>query len=275
MSVDYANLIVEDDDNDKNEEELNTAEPETDEGAVKEDEEKAGNEPTIEVPEKFKNKSLEDIVKSYMELEKEFGRRNQELGELRKLTDEFLKSQIGVKASATEQEPQKPDVSVDELFDDPADAIVKAVEHAPTVRKLQEELMATKAEIERTKLLEKHPDAIELAQTQEFQSWVMESPIRQELFQRAHMQYDFKAADELITWYKTFNQSKKEAAKEIREDIAEKTAKEVRTERNASQPVNKKIFRRAELIRLRLEDPARYAALEDEIIKAYAEGRVK
>ena len=271
MSVDYANLIVDED------EDKEVAEPEIDEGATEEvdNAEQEDKEPEVEVPEKFKNKSLEDIVKSYMELEKEFGRRNQELGELRKLTDEFLKSQIGNSASATVQEPQKPEVSVDELFEDPADAITKAVEQAPTVRKLQEELMATKAEIERARLLEKHPDALDLAQQPEFQNWVMESPIRQELFQRAHMQYDFKAADELISWYKTFNQSKKEAAKEIREDIAEKTVKEVRTEKNASQPVNKKIFRRAELIRLRLEDPARYAALEDEIIKAYAEGRVK
>jgi len=37
----------------------------------------------------------------------------------------------------------------------------------------------------------------------------------------------------------------------------------------------KKIYRRADLIRLRTNDPERYDALQDEILEAYAEGRVK
>jgi hypothetical protein len=38
---------------------------------------------------------------------------------------------------------------------------------------------------------------------------------------------------------------------------------------------SKKVYRRADLIRLRLENPDRYDALQDEIMKAYSEGRVK
>jgi hypothetical protein len=38
---------------------------------------------------------------------------------------------------------------------------------------------------------------------------------------------------------------------------------------------SKKVYRRADLIRLRLENPDRYDALSDEIMKAYSEGRVK
>ena len=37
----------------------------------------------------------------------------------------------------------------------------------------------------------------------------------------------------------------------------------------------KRVYRRADLIRLKMQDPARYDALSDEIMAAYAEGRVK
>jgi hypothetical protein len=37
----------------------------------------------------------------------------------------------------------------------------------------------------------------------------------------------------------------------------------------------KRVYRRADLIRLKMQDPARYDALNDEILAAYSEGRVK
>lgn len=40
-------------------------------------------EQEVELPEKFKGKSMEDIISSYENLEKELGRKGQELGELR------------------------------------------------------------------------------------------------------------------------------------------------------------------------------------------------
>jgi hypothetical protein len=38
---------------------------------------------------------------------------------------------------------------------------------------------------------------------------------------------------------------------------------------------SKKIYRRADLIRLKMTDPNRYDALSDEIMQAYSDGRVK
>ena len=43
------------------------------------------------VPDKFAGKSPEEIIESYQNLEKELGRKAQEVGELRKLSDSFLK----------------------------------------------------------------------------------------------------------------------------------------------------------------------------------------
>jgi hypothetical protein len=38
---------------------------------------------------------------------------------------------------------------------------------------------------------------------------------------------------------------------------------------------SRKVYRRADLIKLRMTDPDRYEQMSDEIMAAYAEGRVK
>jgi hypothetical protein len=43
-----------------------------------------------ELPDRYRNKSLEDIVKMHQEAEKVIGRQAQEVGEVRKLADELI-----------------------------------------------------------------------------------------------------------------------------------------------------------------------------------------
>ena len=45
---------------------------------------------TFEVPEKYRGKNLEDIVKMHQEAEKLIGKQAQEVGEVRKLADELM-----------------------------------------------------------------------------------------------------------------------------------------------------------------------------------------
>ena len=47
-----------------------------------------------ELPEKYRDKSLDDIVRMHQEAEKLIGRQAQEVGEVRKLADELLKQQL-------------------------------------------------------------------------------------------------------------------------------------------------------------------------------------
>jgi len=63
-------------------------------------------EPTSEIPDKFAGKSVEDIVKSYQNLEQELGRKSQEIGELRQLSDSFLKAEISRNEPQTSQATQ-------------------------------------------------------------------------------------------------------------------------------------------------------------------------
>ena len=46
------------------------------------------------IPEKYKGKSLDEIVKMHQEAEKLIGRQAQEVGEVRKLADELIKQQL-------------------------------------------------------------------------------------------------------------------------------------------------------------------------------------
>ena len=61
-------------------------------------------EPASTIPDKFSGKSVEDIVKSYQNLEQELGRKSQEIGELRQLSDSFLKAEIS--RNDTQTSPQ-------------------------------------------------------------------------------------------------------------------------------------------------------------------------
>ena len=58
------------------------------------------------IPEKYRNKSLEDVIKMHQEVEKLVGRQAQEVGEVRKLADELIKQNLGQKVQHAEVEPE-------------------------------------------------------------------------------------------------------------------------------------------------------------------------
>jgi len=66
------------------------------------------------VPEKYRGKTLDDIVKMHQEAEKLIGKQAQEVGEVRKLADELIKHNLGNTPTATKE--QEPEV---DFFEDP------------------------------------------------------------------------------------------------------------------------------------------------------------
>ena len=62
--------------------------------------------------------------------------------------------------------------------------------------------------------------------------------------------------------------------KKVKRDTAMK-AGEAMSNSSGESTAGKKIYRRADLIRLKVTDPKRYDDLADEIYQAYSEGRVK
>ena len=59
-----------------------------------------------EIPDKYRNKSLDDVIKMHQEAEKLIGRQAQEVGEIRKLTDELIKTNLNKNTQDTQVEPE-------------------------------------------------------------------------------------------------------------------------------------------------------------------------
>lgn len=227
-----------------------------------------------DLPAKFQGKSASEIAESYASLEKELGRKGQEIGELRKLTDGFLQQQLttnGTPDTAQEYEEEE------DFFDDPDKAVNKAIENHPRFRQMEEQRMANEAQATTQKLEAAHPDYLEVVSDPKFQEWVQESPIRTQLYVSAH-NYDINSAMELVGNWKErsmiSNTAEAEAGKAVKRDQALKAGKGV-SRTSSESTAGKKIYRRADLIRLRTSDPSRYESLQDEILQAYADGRVK
>ena len=88
-----------------------------------------------DIPEKYRGKTPKEIARMHMEAEKALGRQGSEVGELRRLVDDFIKSQAVAK-----QTQQAPEDDVDEVdfFADPKAAISKAIEKHPKVKAAEE-----------------------------------------------------------------------------------------------------------------------------------------
>ena len=132
------------------------------------------------LPDKYRNKSAKEIAQMHMEAEKLIGRQGSEVGELRKIVDEYIRTQ----ATAKQQLQAQPTEEVD-YFADPKKAVENAIENHPKVK--QAEQMAI--EMQRAKALNAlqaaHPDFQNVVRDPAFQSWVAGSKVRSELFIRA------------------------------------------------------------------------------------------
>jgi hypothetical protein len=166
----------------------------------------------------------------------------------------------------------------DTFYDDPAKAVNSAIENHPEIRKAREGNVKSAQQANLTQLEATHPDFMDVVGDKGFQEWIGKSAIRTELFRKADASYDFNAANELLgTWKqismigKTQEVNKAEKAK--RQQAMRQTSSETRS--SGDSVGGKKMYRRSDLIALQRTDPSRYEALGDEIMAAYAEGRVK
>ena len=232
-----------------------------------------------DIPSKFAGKSTEDIIDSYTNLEKELGRKAQEVGELRKLSDSFLRAEVARTQNPQDNTPleAKDNDNSDEFFNDPNKAVNTLIENHPRFQQFQQfqaqqAQAGAKAQLEQT-----HPDFSDVIQDKGFQDWVQGSPIRIQMFQAADA-YNFDAANELLTNWKdrsmiSKTQEVKQQAEVNRKEALKTGTTESRTSSGSGERGGK-TYRRADLIRLKMENPSRYDSMQDEIFAAYADGRV-
>ena len=226
-------------------------------------------EQKAELPEKYREKSLDEIVKMHQEAEKLIGKQAQEVGEVRKLADELIKQNLGSRQQTRQEEPEV------DFFENPQKAVQRTVDNHPDIlaaRQVTQEMR--RAQIQQ-RLAQEHPDFGDIAKDQDFANWVKSSPVRIKIFEQADSGYDFDSANELLSTYKQLRSVKQKQTSDDGEVTRKQNLKAVGVDVGGSGESSKKVYRRADLIRLKMQDPNRYDALSDEIMAAYQEGRVR
>ena len=216
---------------------------------------------------KYRGKSAKEIAQMHQEAEKLIARQAQEVGETRRLADELIKSQLKPKP-----EEEKPEV---DFFENPAEAVRKAVENNPKVLQAEQYAQASMQQMARQQLLNRHPDALELTQNEDFRKWIGDSKVRTKLLVESSNNYDVDTADELISTYKALKGVKEKQVSEADKLSRENTLRSASVDTSGSGESSKKVYRRADLIQLKMRDPAKFDSMQDEIDRAYAEGRVR
>jgi hypothetical protein len=234
------------------------------------------SEPVEELPEKYKGKSAIEIAKMHQEAEKLIGRQANEVHEVRSLADQLLKQQLESKA----RDAQPIEESLDEdFFVDPKQAVNRQVEKHPAVIEARQAALEMKKMKTAQQLSAKHPDFATIAQDVGFQDWVKSSKVRLNLFSKADAEYDFESADELLSTYKELKQIRQvqqsEQTAKADSKAQDAAMKAATVDVGGAGESSRKVYRRADLIKLRMTDPDRYMQMSDEIMSAYAEGRVK
>ena len=232
-------------------------------------------EPEYSPPEKYAGKTLEDVINMHQNVEKAFGRQGQEVGQQRQMIDQLMQQSQATQATETTEEAVSFE---DSFYDDPAKAVNSAIENHPEIVKAREGNVKSAQTANLTQLESVHPDFMDVVGNSGFQKRVGESGIRTELFRRADANYDFNAANELLGTWKQLSMIGKTKEvnaqqKKSRQKAMRQTSSETRS--SGDSVGGKKMYRRSDLIALQRTDPSRYEALGDEIMAAYAEGRVK
>jgi len=257
----------------RSEEELNNDNVDTleaPEDTIESPEEVAQEEPSL--PEKYQNKSLQEVVQMHQEAEKLLGKQSSEVGELRGVVDDYIQTQLAQQQAPVQQQEEDDT----DFFVDPKTAVSRAIENHPSIKEAEQATQHYKKQTALAQLQSKHPDMNTIVQDAKFAEWIKGSKIRTQLFVQADQQYDYDAADELFSLWKE-RASVAQQTVAVEKQARKQQAKSANTgnARGTAATTRKKVYRRADIIKLMNTDPDRYAALSEEIFQAYAEGRVK
>jgi hypothetical protein len=223
-----------------------------------------------DIPDKYRGKELSDIIKMHQEAEKLIGKQAQEVGEVRKLADELIKQNLAGKPQPIKEE--EPEV---DFFENPQAAVRKTVDNHPDVLAARQAGQEFKKMQIQQKLASEHPDFGQIVQDPDFANWVKSSPIRIGLYAKADGEFDYDSANELLSTYKQLKGVKAKQTTDAGETQRKSNLKAATVDVGGTGESGKRVYRRADLIRLKMTDPNRYDALSDEIMQAYQEGRVK
>ena len=224
-----------------------------------------------ELPDKYQNKSVSELAQMHQEAEKLLGRQSSEVGELRKVVDSYIQTQLTPEQTAPKQEDEEID-----FFTDPNEAVNRMIQNHPKIKEAEAVTSQYRQSNAMATLKDKHPEMEAILQDTKFAEWIQASPTRTRLFVEADQQYNTDAADELFSNWKERQNIVQQTA-QVEQQARKQSAKAASTgnARGSGESSPKKIYRRADIINLMQKDPDRYAQLAPEILQAYAEKRVR
>ena len=133
----------------------------------------------------------------YKNLEVAYSRQGQQMGDYRKLIDDYVSTPEEKPSDTSGVSPITPD----DIYENPDEAVRRAVDSHPAIKRAAqlEQQLAERARREQTAEFDsRHPNFNDTLATPEFANWVNMSPMRLELAKRADG-YDMTAADALFT----------------------------------------------------------------------------
>ena len=195
---------------------------------------------------------VEALIEQNNNFKKKLGDQGNEIGDLRRNLDTVLQQQI--------TQP----VAEDDWYADPTEKKVNALEGELNQMKQSQALR---------ELENKHPGFRDLPKDESFASWVGNSQYRSNLYKKAD-NLDITAADELFTaWEEQQEAAGNQQAQ--RTGQRKQALNDATLEKGSAGGMRKQYFKRSELIDLRINNPAKYESMRDEIMQAYTDGRVK
>jgi hypothetical protein len=180
--------------------------------------------------------------KRYEDLEVAYSRQGQQMGDYRKVIDEFVSTPDVQPQVEVEVKPITPD----DIYDNPAEAVNRAVDAHPAIirtQELEKELAEAKAKELRDQFALRHPDFQKTYESVEFANWVTADPLRDDLRQRA-AQFDMTAADALFTLWEA-EQKVVESAQQVEDTQLESVSLETGV---GSEPPAPERYSRSEML---------------------------
>lgn len=221
------------------------------------------------LPEKFKGKSVEDVVTSYKELESLTSKLAQTNAELSKTLAEFKHS------SQPDAKIEIPEDLAEKLLDDPKAAVsdlVKAITQQVTAQvaaKTKEYNEAQDIEATKKYLNENHAEYMSEDESRRLLDAL--AGVRQE---ETYIER-YKGAIEDLN--KLRGKAKESMKEEVKKEVEETEAMKVAATTIKGKPGtgSKKIWKQSDIDTMLLKNPALYAKMQSEITKAYLEKRVR
>lgn len=233
------------------------------------------------LPDKYRGKSVQDVIAMHQNAESELGRSRNEIGTSRRVIDELLGLRNSNRAPEKSAQAAEP-VTPHQLAENPEGTIVQVAKRVADERFADsgERLAALESRLQVEDLTRKHGNFRETLEQPDFQEWLRGSPYRIGLIQKAAAG-DYTAGDEILSLYKEVR-PKADTVVDKGDKLSE--AKQQATAKSGGSGANKvvggegkKVYSRTELARLYIDNPTEYNRLSDsgELATAYSEKRVR